>query len=106
VINFLFGLAIGLVIAFWVHRFNKAQQIATNISIYEGWLTPDENGYVGHSRFPDPNRFPEVGEVIPVTPNVTCPVTEPLRGGKINKGGQNVSPSQVTMRPPPPKPTR
>jgi hypothetical protein len=104
--TFLFGLAIGLVIAFWIHRRASKQQIVTNIAIYEGWLTPDENGNLGYSRFPDPNRFPEVGEVMPVTSKVEHPVTEPLREGKINKGGQNVFPSQVTTRPPPPTPTR
>jgi hypothetical protein len=38
----------------------------------------------------------------PGAPNVEQPLTEPLRGGKTNKGGQNTSPSQITTRPPPP----
>ena len=59
--EFLFGLVIGLTVAWWVKRRADAHWINTNIAIYEGYLTPDENGYVGFSRFPESGRFPEVG---------------------------------------------
>jgi hypothetical protein len=62
-IEFISGLTIGLSVALWVkHRAHK-HWLSTNTQIYEGWLTPDENGFVGHGRFPEPGRFPEAGNV-------------------------------------------
>jgi hypothetical protein len=59
--GFISGLAIGLAVAWWVKYRADAHWINTNKAIYDGWLTPDENGFVGHSRHPEQGRFPEVG---------------------------------------------
>jgi hypothetical protein len=98
-IEFLSGLAIGLVFAYWLGRRVSAQQTTNNMSIYEGWLTPDENGNLGHGYF-QPNRFPDAGGTDPALSKVNQPITE----GKTNKGGRNTFPSQITTRPPPPDP--
>ena len=59
--GFISGLAIGLAVAWWVKYRADAHWINTNKAIYEGWLTPDENGFVGHARYPETGRFPEAG---------------------------------------------
>tara|TARA_R110000851_G_scaffold158038_3_gene300946 strand:+ start:465 stop:668 length:204 start_codon:yes stop_codon:yes gene_type:complete len=59
--GFILGLAIGLAVAYVVKHRADTHWINTNKAIYEGWLTPDENGFVGHGRYPEPGRFPEAG---------------------------------------------
>jgi hypothetical protein len=63
-IGFGSGLVVGLSVAWWVKHRAHAHWISTNRAIFEGWLTPDENGFVGYGRYPEPGRFPEVGGTI------------------------------------------
>tara|TARA_R110000744_G_scaffold375595_1_gene489166 strand:- start:835 stop:1248 length:414 start_codon:yes stop_codon:yes gene_type:complete len=60
-IGFILGLILGLAVACLVKMRSDQNLISICSAIYEGYLTPDENGFLGHSRFPEPDRFPEAG---------------------------------------------
>lgn len=59
--GFLSGLAVGLLVAWWVKHRADVFWLNTNKAIYDGFATPDEYGNLGWVRHPEPGRFPEVG---------------------------------------------
>jgi hypothetical protein len=63
--------------------------------------TPEQRALIAKHNADIKIKYPNLVEVS----TVTHP-TPPLTGGKVNKGGQNSFPSQITTRPPPPSPIR
>jgi hypothetical protein len=61
IIGSLVGFSLGLLIVWYVKHRAAIDLENNNKSIYYGYATPDENGYIGWSRFPETGRFPEVG---------------------------------------------
>lgn len=75
---FLFGLAVGLAVAWWVKRRADRHWLATNKAIHDGWASPDEGGRLGCSRFPEPGRFDVPNSVEAAAPE-SAPPPKPKR---------------------------